>query len=146
MGRPDSIEAAVKGFYEKGGKADEVSGDKEDLESPYSKKMGPIREKWIQKNNEKDLFEKLFNKFGSSMIHTKTRPAFKLGQIPGVKELFSHPYVKMGLSIMQLDVKDFKEFGLDLDEDDEAGDSPSPAAETEEVFDDADEEIEVKEK
>lgn len=113
--RGEAIEEAVKAIYEKVNQADEVSGDKDDLESPFNKKMGPIREKWIQENNEKDLFEKLFTKFQGRILRQNKRPAIKIGDIPGVAQMVKHPYVKTATSMMGVDLKDF---GIDIDEDD----------------------------
>merc|ERR1719326_1114530 len=117
--RPGSIESAVKAIYEKVNQADEVAGDKEDLESAYNQKMGPIRKKWIAENNEKDLFEKLFIKFQGRMLRTQKRPPINIGDIPGVSQMARHPYVKTATSMMGVDLK---EFGIDLDEDAEEGD------------------------
>jgi hypothetical protein len=115
--RQAEAEASVKALYERVGQASEVEGSPQSADSPYSQKIGPIRERWIKQGNEKEVFEKLLLKFSSKVMKVVNRPAINIGAIPGVAQMMKHPYVKMGISMAGVDLKDFGLDPADLEDD-----------------------------
>merc|ERR1739848_539701 len=93
-----------------------------DLESNFSKKMGPIRERWISQGTESELFGALFAKFDKKLVKTVKRNPLELKDIPGLTKMLKHPMVQMAIKNFGIDLSEYginlEDFDDDADEDD----------------------------